>query len=655
MSVTYSEPGIFNVLDPWVNIAGVGYTGLVAGPLANPAQNTTVLQGIIELAQAFTAGGNCPDHAYGATILFPGHSVVPEPVDNTAGDPDLGADYFFSVPAGMPAAMFINCNWPLRFLGTGNVRLIMYIANPSDTSGDMFSILTAGTGPNADNTGGITFEDLTFNYQTSTPQTPPVTWAAIHTIPTTPGSNGGGAENVRLVRCAFEDCLIGVWFEVALQPSILQCTFIWSINVGIGIMLGDGANGKGAAKEVYIAGLVMTGGSTPPAGLTAIQIGGCDHARIENCQIDSVTYGIIITPGAGPGTPISAGMFTPPNAVHLSFTAVNVYVGTVLGGASSIGKGLSIQPATSQQNVAQVVFQGCTFEMGDQATPTTGGPGILVDGRNASTVDSVRFVSCYSCRWPGPGLAVQGGATNVEVLGGMFAGNKYGTITTQSYGIYLSDCTGVRVIGAACIGKYQFVKITGPPVSSPTQAVGIYVDSLASDVIIDGCDTRKSSDKGIYVNEGASDVIIDGCDVRNDNTNFGIVVDGTLGAVTRVFIRNCNATGYVHYYTAISVLGAVSNVSTVQITDCAGYNDQGALLHSLIPTSGVTFYSYTYGYFGPVEFYTAPQAATISSISVDGNITRLTMGSFLLVPGEDAAISWTPIGVFVPSFYMIGK
>src|SRR5579863_2469887 len=59
MSVTYSEPGIFNVLDPWVDVLGVGYTAMIANSTGDAAQNTEVLLGIIQLAQAY-ADGECP-------------------------------------------------------------------------------------------------------------------------------------------------------------------------------------------------------------------------------------------------------------------------------------------------------------------------------------------------------------------------------------------------------------------------------------------------------------------------------------------------------------------------------------------------------------------------------------------------------------------
>ena len=173
---------------------------------------------------------------------------------------------------------------------------------------------------------------------------------------------------------------------------------------------------------------------------------------------------------------------------------------------------------------------------------------------------------------------------------------------------------------------------------------GIVVNA-ASDVVISGCDLSSNavggSGAGVQVNAGATNVVIDSCDVTNNGMN-GIQVVATSGAVTGVYIRNCNASGYSSYNVAIYVDATGTNASTVEITNCAGYNDRGKVFIPAI-TSGTTFYPYSLGYWGPVEFYIAKgSAAVISSITVDGTVIPLLTGSILLVPGESASISWTP-------------
>jgi hypothetical protein len=167
--MSWSTPGIFNVLDPWNG----GTFGMVAGVglgAANAEANAAILQQIIWYAQnAVAEGCSSGGPPLAATILFPGNSDVPPPVGS--GSSDNGAIYEIAVPSGGSAttAVLINCNWPLRFLGTGNVTLSL-VENLDGNLGDIFDIQTDG-GSN-DDIGGITFEDLTFIYPTIT-GTPP--------------------------------------------------------------------------------------------------------------------------------------------------------------------------------------------------------------------------------------------------------------------------------------------------------------------------------------------------------------------------------------------------------------------------------------------------------------------------------------------------
>lgn len=259
-----STPGIFNVLDPWAG----GTAGMVAGPVsyAQAQQNALVLQSAIWAAQVATSS-SCGTEIVAAEVLIPGHSVVPSPVGG--GGTDLGALYYLAIPtvnASYNAAIVINCNWPVLIRGTGNLKLVMML-DSNNNSGDMFYLQTT----QGDNTGGVTFEDLVLSYPKITNQSSTTYWSAIHTATATPGGSDGGARNVRINRVVLEDCPIGCWFEQALQPSLLQCTLIWNFNFGIGVMLGDGANGKASAKEVFIAGCVFDASTANVPGQTAIQ------------------------------------------------------------------------------------------------------------------------------------------------------------------------------------------------------------------------------------------------------------------------------------------------------------------------------------------------------------------------------------------------
>ena len=95
-------------------------------------------------------------------------------------------------------------------------------------------------------------------------------------------------------------------------------------------------------------------------------------------------------------------------------------------------------------------------------------------------------------------------------------------------------------------------------------------------------------------------------------------------------------------------MNVVSNAVNVQITDCAGYNDQGVAVRTTPPGTG-SFTGATFGYYGPVEFYTT--GGGIGVITIDGHATALLSGSFFLMPRETAQLSYTG----TPSFLMLGK
>ena len=345
------------------------------------------------------------------------------------------------------------------------------------------------------------------------------------------------------------------------------------------------------------------------------------------------------------------------------FEDVTCFAGLIAEAPAPVGIGLVIQPQNGTA-IGQLCFLGCTFEPGSDMgiTSTSPGPGILIDA-NGGFIDTARLVSCYSNRWTGPGLSVgtsggTGAIQNIEVLGGMYAGNNFST-GPSAYGIAVyGPSTAVRIVGVSCVGHYKFIQIDSASTSTQ-QDVGIFVDDGSSNVIISACDCRENAVRGIYVNGGASEIIIEACDATANGTN-GIYIDAASTAVADIFVRDCNVQGYAAGYTAaINVTGSGSNVSTVQVTNCAGYNDQGVVLKSggTPPISGTPFYGYTLPtpYFGPYEFYTAPNSATISQIYVQGTVTTIVQGSFYIPAGQSAQINWSPSGIFSPTFVAIGK
>jgi hypothetical protein len=392
--------------------------------------------------------------------------------------------------------------------------------------------------------------------------------------------------------------------------------------LGNGQKLGD----NNSAKQIYVAGcyLLNDGNAGAPAGGTGMLILGSDQVRVVDTDIGGFSQAIAIQPGPH-------GQ----NAVHLSFTNLGVYAGSAAPDSPAVaGTALTVQPQSSSQTIGSVTFTNCRFDPGESDTFTsTLGSGITIDNKG-SIIDTVRFVSCISTRWSGPGLTITytGGAgklQNIEVLGGMYAGNNLGG-GSQPYGILATGAvSGVRIVGVSCVGHYRDMTNSGSS-ESPTQQIGISVDGGATDVTIDSCDLRLNSQNGASIK-------------------------GESGAVTtNVFIRDCDASGYSAYSAAIAVGGA-ANITNLQITNCAGYNDQSVELDTTVPASGLTFYGYTYGYYGPTVFYVS--GGTAVSVSVGTNMgvipTLLASGAFTVGPQQGAAVNYNMLAA-KPSFLLVG-
>ena len=217
---------------------------------------------------------------------------------------------------------------------------------------------------------------------------------------------------------------------------------------------------------------------------------------------------------------------------------------------------------------------------------------------------------------------------DIEIIGGMYSGNA--SSGSPPGGISINGpAERVRIVGVSCVGRYEVINNVGDQgMLSPHQQVGVYIDQGATDVIVDGCDLTK-------------------------NAMYGAQVLGeTESVTTNVFIRDCDASGYGPYSDAVNVSGIVSNV---QITNCAGYNDQTVGLASTPPSSTTRFNGTTHSYYGPATFYVSGPSVTgikvASSPTATAISTGLLSGAFRLDPDEWGEVDY---GIGAITFVLVG-
>lgn len=555
-----SQPGIFNALDQ----------GLTADPLVNPATNQAALQATISLCQA----------AGGGTVLIPSQDLQGRSVYRIIGPIDVGESL-----SGPNEAVIIA--------GTAQGQK----DSPTllvEGAGTLFSVDTPGDA----HIGGITFRDFGIQYDTNPDTGTPFSGTAIDVV---------HGENVRIERIVFFDCAQAVWFEDTLQCTIFDCR-VQNDNITpspSSVTLGNDTNGV-AAREIYIAACTFL--SSIGGGIGMI-IEGSEHVRVMNVRIDSYSEGINIIPGRA----VSGAQ----NALKHHFGNVTVFTYNPSG---LTGPAVTIQPQ-GLESISEIVFAECTFEPDFHGVSE--GPGVYVDeGAFGATVTDLRFISCHVTRWSGPGIEITSGS-NIEIVGGLYAANASGSSPSGgSGGISITGpASGIRILGAACLGTYPYIVNNGAPMTPPPQDVGVYVSG-----------------------GGASNIVVDHCDLRG-NSQYAVSLSGGAVLTAEVFIRNCNMEGYTG-----NPIDFGADLSIVQVTNCSGYNDQAASVTTTPPSSGATFNGITYGYYGPVMFSVIGLAVT--QIAIDGHNTNRASGTFILGPRDTAVITYTGMA---PTFVMIGQ
>jgi hypothetical protein len=522
-----SQSGIFNVLD----------NGLTTGDAGS--NNHDALQNLVN--SLLSSSG--PTTGHGGTILFPsvGTFNIKLGTQYPTGEIDINK-------GDVPGAAIIFVGSGQQTPGTPNLNKV--------DAGDLFVVQN---NPGHDeNAAGVTFQDLMITYGSNV-----TSGAAIRvTDPpnTPPGGGGSGGQNVRIFRVVFQDCPTSVRFQHSLQCSMLECTAISTSGNGNTqnvVIVGDTL----AAEETYIAGCLFR---TKNDNQTAIVVNSTEHLRIMNTRIEAFQVGISFKPGG--------------KSYRNHFENVTVREGT---SSTTTGAALLIQPQTGG-SVAETAFVNCEFAPGDMGGTSYQSGGVYIDATHG-TIDSLRFVSCTSVNWPGPGLQIVSGS-DLEILGGYYCCN--GQLSgTQQVGIYISGpASGVRIVGASCTNSF----FSNGAFLPQTQAYGISIPT------------------------GAQKIFVHGCDLTGNTTQ---------------------------------ALTAPASLTNVEVANCAGYNDQRPTLTTTAPGSNVLFNASTYAYYGPVAFYVTGGVGT--SVKIDNNSTGLASGGFTLGAGEIAAISYTTAPNFV--------
>lgn len=398
-------------------------------------------------------------------------------------------------------------------------------------------------------------------------------------------------QNVSCEEVYFYNCP-GAFFadNNSLQCGLTNCTIDYNL------LIDDKTMVELDGSQCYVRDCVMrqhgAGASPPgPTGCFGIKIGSVSTSFVSGCHISEFDTGIHIGK----------------NAVEAYFSDCRV---------NAFTQAVTFNPDTGSIN--GVFFSDCTFYLSQYSINQSAGIYVDTNAENDSNVADIIFNNCVVYGWYGPGLHINAGK-NIVITGGSYSGNG---LDPQSgdfgAGIEITGGQHISIAGAQCMEVDQHN-------GSGHQPYGIAISTTSSST------------------EAPTDIVIAACTMLNNTTN-GILISGESSThpPTNIFVSNCDVTGYSAYSSAISVTGTVTNL---QITNCAGYNDQGVHVSTgLGPTSGANFNGATFGYYGPITFYAWQSTSPITQIAVQGINTHLTSGTFIVAPGSTAHASITYTG-----------
>jgi hypothetical protein len=636
---TYSRAGIFNALD----------YGVTAGPLTSAQRkiNATNFQHAIDATQA---SGN-PN---GAIVLFPSYSIDP-----ITGDPVYG-NYEFESPAGAGTSAIEIPNTgsatPILICGTGGTQLSMHTGGAGAILFDVESDF-------------VTFQDLTIGFDFTDTSGEGIAFSFS-------GSADSGPQGCGLFRVTIANCQYPVVLDATQHARLLECF----IDYGIGnLTFLESAAVQivgGSDDTVLSQSILQWSAGTQVSENYGVLIDGASNVKVSDTQITGFGTGIAVQ----------------------SEDSISKTTGAYFAGLNVQTNGSCVAINCS---VFDISFLDCRFQAAGNYTGTLAGIAIGMNGGTNADFDTVRLISCsltgnsgmaandtyglqigagqnievhggnYSGNGKTGGISIIGAASQIQIVGANCVGLEYeggaeSTPVYQLYGILITNGMDIQIIGVNCSGNGIFtsgsstpgdgihidgssatvsgVRIVGAVCTGPVfgntdikQRTGIYVNAAQRVLIKDCTLSGSTAGSGYGLNlVGVSDVTVKACDLNGNVTGMRIDTGST-----RVYVRDCNGSGYAGYQEAISIASSLANV---EVTNSAGYNDVATPLTST-PPAGV-FNGVSVGYYGPTVFY-----VTHCSVTINTQATGLSSGGFTLAPGETAQVTAAIGGTFI----MIGN
>lgn len=489
----------------------------------------------------------------------------------------------------------------LMIMGTGGATTLQM-----ESSGDLFQMPQTGefTGQS------LTFQDLIITYDQTKG---PFTGTAFNLA-----NNNAGTVN--LCRLYFQDCEYAVNFFNILQGTMRDCTAVYTSSYPAtqgAICITIGAPGaKNGSNQIEIDTCVLTTDSriTGSTGLLVTKVQGL---RVRDTQIFDFDIGINVKPG---------GTDSSDNTTEMWFDSVEV---------SAYATAVQAQPTGAiLPSISSLIFSNCVFA----AAGASAARGVYVDtnGGASGKIDTVQLYGCVCSGFSDSGLLITSGQ-NIQILGGTYSGNGAAGIAVAGAP---TSAVNVTIDGAICNGA--------APGGTAVQINGISLEDGGTQIAIRDCQVSGNTQNGVYLTEGVQDANIQACDVTGNSENALSVT----GLCKNICVDGCNMSGYPKGPLFVLQPG------TLQVTNCAGYNDQGTVVSQAFPGNGTSFNAATLGWFGPLTFYLS-SAPSDTVVEINGSSTSLSSGTFFLGPpaanGVGNAVISYKTGEPQPTFIAIGQ